>query len=299
MSHENSARDLERDRTQRLRKYFDEVAWSPLESGRWTDTELEVSATRVNDYYTLREHTRNRMAMSRGGVYFLDAGCGARPYRMYAAGYRHHVCLDFSLSGLRGARKCLDGRGFFVLGDLRHIPFKSGAFDGFCSAYAVHHIPGAAGQQEALKELYRILKPGCSGAVIYDNPDHFAKKVKRLIRRAPRLRSFLLTFRQRRPAAHGGEQESHIGEALAERGTLLHYEPLPAHTILQSLTDENAIRVKTHSILTEQFKRDWFKDTLLWNSVARVCLLFESLTGGFLCPYAAVWNIFIAKKSAP
>ena len=189
-----------------LRRYFDEVAWKQQEGGTWTDTELEVSPTRLNNLDFYREHSRNRRLLNREGTCFLDAGCGARPYAVYASGFRRHVCVDFSITGLKGARASYGDKAYYVQADIRNLPFKSDIFDGLCCPYVIYHIPGAENQEAAFRELHRTLRPGCSGVVIYDNPGHLALRLRRLVERRPLLKSLIARARRRR-AEVGGEAE--------------------------------------------------------------------------------------------
>ena len=279
-----------------LRKYFDDVAWTTQEGSTWTDTELEVSPTRLNNLYAYREHARNRHFLKKKGTYFLDSGCGARPYGVYAIGFRNHVCVDFSMTGLRGARENFEGKAYYVQADIRRLPFKSGTFDGLCSPYVIYHIPGKDNQEAAIKELYRTLKTGCSGVIIYDNPNHLGIRLRKLVGRSSPLRSLIALMRTKNRGTSGPAEPDSIHEAKKARDELLHYEPLASSIIEQFIPRERAISVKTHSLLTEPAKKAWLKDNLLWNIILRFLLLCESLTGGLLSPLAAVWCIVIRKR---
>jgi ubiquinone/menaquinone biosynthesis C-methylase UbiE len=280
-----------------IKNYFDEVAWTPQQDGTWTDTVLEVSPTRLNDAYTFREHTRNRRSMRDRGDLFLDAGCGARPYTVYASGFRRHVCLDFSLSGLKGARGSLGKRGWYVLGDLRAMPFKDGVFDGFCSPYAIHHIAGMENQRRAFGELHRILAPGSSGVVIYDNPNHLGIRARRWINRHPGVKKLLASREGKAPGPSDAGETGRVMEAMKAREALLHYEPLPASVLAESVPDRESFRVTTHSLITEPAKKKRFRDTPLWRLLTRAMLACESGGGGVLWPVAAVWCIIVTKRS--
>jgi SAM-dependent methyltransferase len=56
------------------------------------------------------------------------------------------------------AKRCLGGHGrCLAVGDLRRLPFQDGSMDLIYSMGTIEHFPE---YREALKELYRILKPG-------------------------------------------------------------------------------------------------------------------------------------------
>lgn len=281
----------------RLRSYFDEVAWKEHEGGGWTDTALEASPTRLHDWYAFKGHSRNRRHLRQKGDFFLDAGSGAMPYEVYSSGYRHHVCVDSSISGLKGARSRLGKRGHYVLADIRHLPFKEGVFEGLCSPYVIYHIPGVEGQTAAFRELHRSLKPGCSGVVIYDNPNHLGKRLQKLVAWSPGLTSLVARFADR--FEKNDDVPERIKKALKARAVLLHYEPLPRATIVRSVQDENAISVHTHSLLTEPFKKRWLRDNTLWTIALSLLLWCESRAGSLFRPLAPVWCVVIKKKGQP
>ncbi|MET8864494.1 class I SAM-dependent methyltransferase [Nonomuraea sp. NPDC004580] len=47
-----------------------------------------------------------------------------------------------------------------VTGDLRDLPFGADAFDVVLSSLALHDIPSADGRAQAVREAYRVLRPG-------------------------------------------------------------------------------------------------------------------------------------------
>ncbi|HPF37673.1 MAG TPA: class I SAM-dependent methyltransferase [Phycisphaerae bacterium] len=92
--------------------------------------------------------------------FLLDAGCANGRFLANAAEGQKFVGMDISAEMLKLARRDL-GRGFFVVGELEHLPFKEGVFDTVISSRVLQHIHD---QQLAINELARVAKPG--GAVI-------------------------------------------------------------------------------------------------------------------------------------
>ena len=277
----------------RLRQYFDEVAWKTENDGTWTDTRLEVSPTRLNDRYAAKEHMRNRKNLKGSGNHFLDAGSGARPYSVYSKGYRRHVCVDFSFTGLEGASKTLGAGGFCVCADIRYLPFRSGVFDGFCCPYVIYHIAGEDNQQLALSELHRVLAAGSSGVVIYDNPRHIWTRLTSWLAHRPRLRAFLSRV------GGGGrppDREKIRPEAVKAREELLHYEPLSASDLKEAIGDKDSMTFKTHSFLTEPQKKAWLRDNFAWKTIVHLLLFLEAVAGDLLWPLAPVWCIVVRKR---
>ncbi|MGW4232664.1 class I SAM-dependent methyltransferase [Streptomyces sp. NPDC004980] len=51
-------------------------------------------------------------------------------------------------------------RAGLVTADMRKLPFESERFDLVVSGMAIHNIPGAQGRADAVREAYRVLRPG-------------------------------------------------------------------------------------------------------------------------------------------
>jgi SAM-dependent methyltransferase len=93
----------------------------------------------------------------------LDAACGyGRHSRVLArAGYRV-VGLDRSPVLLAEARRCSEGAEWpsWVQGDYRELPFASGSFDVVVNLFTSFGFFGEEGDQQALAEFRRVLRPG-------------------------------------------------------------------------------------------------------------------------------------------
>jgi ubiquinone/menaquinone biosynthesis C-methylase UbiE len=89
-----------------------------------------------------------------GDGLILDAGCGTGlNLRSLPAG---SVALDINPRNISLiASRYPDYRG--VLGDVEAIPFGDGTFSGVVCTEVLEHVPDA---DQALREIYRVLKPG-------------------------------------------------------------------------------------------------------------------------------------------
>jgi SAM-dependent methyltransferase len=95
----------------------------------------------------------------------LDLGCGGGRHMVFLAceGYRT-VGVDFSQPALDAAREMLRKEG--VTADLRlanakNIPFSDGVFDAAIAYGSLYYLKWAD-MRQAVKEVYRVLKPGGS-----------------------------------------------------------------------------------------------------------------------------------------
>ncbi|HYO89752.1 MAG TPA: class I SAM-dependent methyltransferase [Candidatus Limnocylindrales bacterium] len=92
----------------------------------------------------------------------LDAGCGAGHASLAVAPHAAAVtALDLSDAMLGQVQRLAQDRGANNVrtqrGDVEQMPFEGGAFEVAISRYSAHHWPNPAA---ALRELYRVLKPG-------------------------------------------------------------------------------------------------------------------------------------------
>jgi ubiquinone/menaquinone biosynthesis C-methylase UbiE len=72
------------------------------------------------------------------GNFSLDAGCGKGFYLGY---FKHSVVgLDISRKRIKFAKSKSSPRAFFVVGDIRFLPFKSKVFDYLFAAEAIEHL---------------------------------------------------------------------------------------------------------------------------------------------------------------
>ncbi|MFF1508646.1 class I SAM-dependent methyltransferase [Streptomyces sp. NPDC058326] len=58
------------------------------------------------------------------------------------------------------AREGITDRVALVTADMRQLPFEDATFDLVVSSMAIHNITGARGREAAVREAYRVLKPG-------------------------------------------------------------------------------------------------------------------------------------------
>jgi SAM-dependent methyltransferase len=127
----------------------------------------------------LRDRVIDQLSL-RGGERVLDVGCG-HGLMLVAAAKRltagRAVGVDIwqtqdqagnsSGATLANARaEGVEDRVELRDGDARRLPFEDASFDAVVSSWALHNIYDAAGRQQALREIARVIKPGGRLAVI-------------------------------------------------------------------------------------------------------------------------------------
>ncbi len=152
---------------QQVRQFYDRIGWQEVSEGVYQNARYE-DLRPVSREYIHRCHLRVGRHIQPAGRFLLDAGSGPiqyPEYLEYSKGYRYRVCADISHVALQEARKRVADHGLCVVADVADLPFKPDAFDGIVSLHTIHHLP----QEEhvkAYRELYRVLTPGSSAAVV-------------------------------------------------------------------------------------------------------------------------------------
>jgi SAM-dependent methyltransferase len=152
---------------QQVREFYDQIGWQQVSDGVYQNARYEDLRPVAREYIH-RCHLRVGRYLRPAGKYLLDAGSGPvqyPEYLTYSQGYTYRVCLDISILAVQEARKRLGQRGLYVVADVANLPFKPGVFDGVVSLHTLHHLP-PQDHAGAYDELYRVLKAGCSAAIV-------------------------------------------------------------------------------------------------------------------------------------
>jgi ubiquinone/menaquinone biosynthesis C-methylase UbiE len=103
------------------------------------------------------------LAKPRAGDHILDVGCGTgyltRILSPVVASSGHITGLDAAPAMIDYATRRTPGNCTYVVGEGQDLPFPDASFDVVVSTLAVHHIPADA-RPEALREMFRVLRPG-------------------------------------------------------------------------------------------------------------------------------------------
>ncbi len=155
------------DTKQKVREFYDEIGWQQEADGSYQNARYE-DLRPVCAEYIHKTRLRVNGGLIPTGKFLLDAGSGPvqyQDYLTYSQGYEKRVCLDISIQALREAHERIGEHGLFVVGDLANLPFKADAFDAEVSMHAIHHL-ALEEHPRAYAELYRVLKPGRTAAIV-------------------------------------------------------------------------------------------------------------------------------------
>jgi SAM-dependent methyltransferase len=170
-----------------VREFYDERGWEADAAGPeavYADAELWEDLRPCAREYVSACRRKVLKFLPQRGERFLDAGSGPiqyPEYLEYSRGFGRRVCVDLSQRALEEARNNLGDRGEYVRASLLELPFPDAHFDTAVSLHTIYHIDRDR-QEDAVRELLRVLKPGACAVVVYANPDRLAARLKALFR---------------------------------------------------------------------------------------------------------------------
>ncbi len=143
------------------------------------------SANALSFWYTTRrgkfqvwEHTLNELRL-RGDERVLDLGCGRGAVTVAIAqrvltgmvvgidrwSRRDQSGNSAAVTVRNGRLEGVDEQVRLITADMCDLPFRDATFDVVVSSLAIHNIPGRTRRAQAVREAYRVLKPGGRMAV--------------------------------------------------------------------------------------------------------------------------------------
>lgn len=130
--------------------------WAKLGLPSPGQTEADPSYRGVADYIARRAPAGDSWG------YFLESGCGNGQLALLVARRKKSLVLgiDACLEACDQARRLFDREGedgLFVVGDLRHLPFRTGSLGYIFGWGSLEHFPDT---HRAVEEVYRTLRPG-------------------------------------------------------------------------------------------------------------------------------------------
>lgn len=275
------ADSAEGDPAHSIRDFCQTVGWEQDKDGLFADTKAFVDTRAVSVDFGGKCISRLNKYFSRGGRYLLDAGSGPIPQDellSYGERFEQRVCVDFSVSALRTARSKIGDRGVYLQGDLTNLPLKDGSMDAVTCNHVIYQIP-AESQAAAFLELWRVLKPGGIGVIVYwwrDTP--LAWRIERL------ARLFV------------GNRSEKKSETLAASATLpeLYHHP---HSLswFESQNWPFRYRIESFRVINNAFLRNYVSDDWRGRAFLNAIYALQLLAPGYCGKYGVMPAIIIHK----
>jgi len=157
-----------------VQQFYDTIGWLKKGQTLFEDAYRFEDLRAVTGDYIRKCHLRVKRYLKQSGRYLLDVGSGPiqfSEYLEYSRGYEFRVCLDLSMAALVEARKRLQDKGLYILGDATNLPFRDNTFEGIVSLHTLYHVP-ADEQKTAFLEIHRVLEPTGSAVIVYSWGNH-------------------------------------------------------------------------------------------------------------------------------
>lgn len=164
---------------EKVSKFYNSVGWE-------TEGEITEDARRWEDLRECaKEYVSNcRLRVSRhipeSGDNILDMASGPiqyKEYLEYSKNFNKRYCVDLSSSALEAAKKKIGDHGVFLHGSFFDIPLEENFFDCTVSLHTIYHID-ADKQEEAVRKLIYVTRPGKPVIIVYGNPNTFVRILK-------------------------------------------------------------------------------------------------------------------------
>ncbi len=242
---------------ERVRQFYDQVGWQQVGEGLYQNAHYE-DLRPVSRPYIQRCHARVARYLQSSGRYLLDAGSGPiqyADYLIYSRAYDYRVCADISMVALQEARKRIGDRlGLFVVADVAHLPFKPGVFDGVVSLHTIHHLPEDE-HLHAYGELYRVLRPGRSAAVVNGWPSsRLMKLAEPLVRLSQGSRRFAARLIRRASKGLERKRAPEDGNDTPQKGTFTSRHD--AHWVRQQVGAQMPVEIYPWRSVSVRFMRN-------------------------------------------
>jgi len=222
---------------QQVRQFYDRIGWQ-MEGDFYQNARYE-DLRPVSKEYIHRCHMRVKQHLKPAGRFLLDAGSGPIQYveyLSYSENYTYRVCADISIVALQEAHKRIAEHGLFVVADVANLPFKADAFDGIVSLHTFHHLP-VEEQPRAYRELYRVLAPKSSAAVVNGwTESDFMRRMQPLVTLMERL--FRHDKDQSAKARKQAEEKERLAKANGEEPVAETGNKRPTGTFVRKLNAE-------------------------------------------------------------
>ncbi len=189
-----------KDRAEEIVSHFyDTQGWQTQggiteDARRWED--LREYATE----YVSKCRLRVLRHIPASGINLLDMASGPiqyDEYLQYSTNFSKRYCVDLSSIALEGAKQKIGDHGVFLHGSFFDIPLGEEFFDCTVSLHTIYHIDKDK-QEEAVRKLISVTKPGNPVIIVYSNPHTLIGSVRSFLPvRALRKTRSLVTNRNK------------------------------------------------------------------------------------------------------
>jgi len=175
---------------EKVSNFYNRIGWK-IESGITEDARRFEDLRENAQEYVSKCRLRVARHIPDDGKNILDMASGPIQYKEYveySKNFKKRYCIDLSAKALEMAEKKIGDHGVFLHGSFFDIPLEQNFFDCTVSLHTIYHIDKVK-QEEAVRKLIKVTKPGKSVIIVYSNPNSIvillkSLLTKRILRRA-------------------------------------------------------------------------------------------------------------------
>ena len=156
--------------------FYNGIGWES--EGEATEDAIRYEDLRENaQEYVSKCRLRILRHIPDRGKYILDMASGPIQYPEYlkfSENYEKRYCVDLSSKALKDAKAKIGDRGEFLCGSFFDLDLEDNFFDCAISLHTIYHMDKDK-QEQAVRKLIRVTKPGQPIIIVYSNPNTFTE----------------------------------------------------------------------------------------------------------------------------
>ena len=174
---------MKNDAEKKVSTFYNSVGWKKdnalsEDARRWEDTREcakdYVSKCRLRVLRYIPNSGENILDMASGPIQYKE-------YIEFSKNFQKRYCIDLSSKALEDAKEKIGEHGEYICGSFFDIDLAENFFDCTVSLHTIYHIDKDK-QEEAVRKLVAVTKPGKPVIIVYSNPQTFIEKIKYLIK---------------------------------------------------------------------------------------------------------------------
>ncbi len=162
---------MENNAEKKVAKFYTTIGWE-TQSGVTEDARRFEDLRECAREYVRKCRLRVLRHIPANGENMLDMASGPiqyEEYLEYSRNFKKRYCIDLSSKALDEAKKEIGDYGVFLCGSFFDIALGDNFFDCSISLHTIYHIDKDK-QEEAVRKLIRVTKPGMPVIIVYSNP---------------------------------------------------------------------------------------------------------------------------------
>ena len=151
--------------------YYNKEGWDE-NNGNTQDALRDEDLRNCAKEYVSKCRLRTLKYIPPKGDKIIDLGSGPiqyPEYLLFSSNYKKRYCIDLSQKALDEAKKKLGKYGEYLHGSFFDIDLPKDSFDCAVSLHCIYHMDQNK-QEEAIRKLISIVKPGKPLVIVYSNP---------------------------------------------------------------------------------------------------------------------------------